>query len=203
MSSILAPVIHIEFCVPNREAFEIARAIFADIPTIKVSNTSITAAQYSAIISAGNSFGEMNGGIDGIINTLLSAYTPSRYIQEDVKSVINNKYIGELPVGTSILVKTNHPRYTSLIYTPTMRVAENVSTTLNAYLAFRSSLNTMIQHGISSGSSPLFCTGAGAMSINKSCSQMKEAYLSIFNKSLLNGNWIIYHAHHRKLLNLT
>jgi O-acetyl-ADP-ribose deacetylase (regulator of RNase III) len=194
--------LNIEFCVPNREAFEIARAIFADIPTIKVSNTSITAAQYSTIISAGNSFGEMNGGIDGIINTLLSAYTPSRYIQEDVKSVINNKYIGELPVGTSILVKTNHPRYTSLIYTPTMRVAENVSTTLNAYLAFRSSLLLMMHAQIKYASVPLFCTGAGAMSIIKSCNQMKEAYTSITKKILINGDWNIYHSHHRKLLNM-
>ena len=144
----------------------------------------------------------MNGGIDGIINTLLSAYTPSRYIQEDVKSVINNKYIGELPVGTSILVKANHPRYTSLIYTPTMRVAENVSNSINAYLAFRSSLLLMMHTQIKYASVPLFCTGAGAMSIIKSCNQMKEAYTSISKKLLLNGDWNIYHSHHRKLLNM-
>jgi O-acetyl-ADP-ribose deacetylase (regulator of RNase III) len=108
-----------------------------------------------------------------------------------------------LPVGTSILVNVSHPKYKYLIYTPTMRVAENISNSLNAYLAFRSTLLIMLEYGINSASVPLFCTGAGAMSITKSCNQMKEAFISINNKIFINGNWNIYHAHHRKLLNLT
>lgn len=142
------------------------------------------------------------GGVDGYLNTHLSAYTPNKYIQEDVKNIINNDYYGELPIGSSILVKTQHPKHKQLIYSPTMRVAEDVSNSINAYIAFRSALVLMKNNNIGLVSSPLFCTGAGNMDIRKACLQMKEAYNSVVNNNLVNGDWKCYHTHHRFLLDL-
>jgi O-acetyl-ADP-ribose deacetylase (regulator of RNase III) len=135
----------------------------------------------------------MNGGVDGMINT------PNSYIQEYVKLIINDKFYGKLPVGQSILIPTQHPTHRYLIYTPTMRVAEDVSNSLNAYLAFRSSLVLMKNNKITSASIPIFCTGAGCMDIVRAYEQMKEAYLSVKTGNLINGNWKIYHEHHRFL----
>ena len=71
---------------------------------------SITYTSYQTIISAGNTFGEMNGGVDGMINAHLSGYTPDSYIQEHVKLIINEKIYGEFPVGQSINSNpTSHP----------------------------------------------------------------------------------------------
>ena len=193
----------IEFCIRDKEAYNTACSVFADISNISIKFDSITNATYSTIISAGNSFGEMNGGVDGIINTHLSSYTPHKYIQEDVKNIINNEYIGELPVGQSILVHTNHPFHTQLIYAPTMRVAEDVSTTLNAYIAFRNALVLMKNRKINAASTPLFCTGAGNMSLKNSCEQMKEAYKSVMTGNLINKNWIDYHTNQRYLKSYT
>jgi O-acetyl-ADP-ribose deacetylase (regulator of RNase III) len=189
----------IEFCIKEKEAYEIAKAIFQDIPDISVTQTSITNGIYNVLISAGNSFAEMNGGVDGIINTHLSGYTPNAYIQSKVKDAINIYYMGELPVGCSILVPANHPNHHHLIYTPTMRVAEDVSNTINAYLAFRGTLLLMKKHAIMAASCPLFCTGAGCMSISQACNQMKEAYLSVIDGNLLGKDWPYYHRNHRYL----
>jgi hypothetical protein len=70
----------IEFCIKDRSTYEIARSIFQDIPDINIILNTITNGTYNVLISAGNSFAEMNGGVDGIINTHLSGYTPYSYI---------------------------------------------------------------------------------------------------------------------------
>jgi O-acetyl-ADP-ribose deacetylase (regulator of RNase III) len=192
----------IEICVKDKATYEIVKSFFQDISDIIVTQNTITNGQYSTIISAGNSFAEMNGGVDGIINTHLSGYTPDRYIQQDVKAYINNNFMGELPVGSSILIRTYHPRHIYLIYTPTMRVAEDVSNTINAYLAFRSALIVMKDNNITAASTPLFCTGAGCMSLLNACFQMKEAYKSVMNGNLIGKDWQYYHKNHRFLHNI-
>ena len=107
----------------------------------------------------------MNGGVDGIVNTLLSAYTPMERIESGVKRAICAAYAGELPVGASVTVRPRHPNYTHLIYAPTMRV--DVSGSLNAYLAFRAALLAASHAGCRDVSAPLFCTGSGSMSVER------------------------------------
>ena len=192
----------IEFCIKDKPSYEVVKSIFQDVPDVIVTNNTITNAIYPILISAGNSFAEMNGGVDGIINTHLSGYTPTMYIQQDVKNYINKNFMGELPVGRSILIKTHHPRHTHLIYTPTMRVAEDVSSTLNAYLAFRGALLVMRDNNLYAASTPLFCTGAGCMSLVKAAYQMKEAYLSVVKGNLIGKDWPYYHQNHRHLHSL-
>lgn len=189
----------IEFCIKDRPTYEVAKSIFQDISDITVSHNTITYGMYDTLISAGNSFAEMNGGVDGIINTHLSGYTPTMYIQQDVKEYINKNFMGELPVGRSIVVRTHHPKHNKLIYTPTMRVAEDVSKTINAYLAFRSALILMKDNNIFAASAPLFCTGAGCMNVVQACNQMKEAYLSVLYGNLIGKDWSYYHQNHRYL----
>ncbi len=192
-------IMKIELCIPDKQTYTIAKSIFEDVPDIIVNMKSITTGMYDTLISAGNSFAEMNGGVDGIINTHLSSYTPLGYIQKDVKEFINRHFMGELPVGRSICIRTRHRQHLRLIYTPTMRVAEDVSNTINAYLAFRSALLVMIGNNIFMASCPLLCTGAGCMTVEQACRQMKEAYLSVVNQTLVGKDWPAYHQHHRLL----
>jgi O-acetyl-ADP-ribose deacetylase (regulator of RNase III) len=192
----------IEICVRDKQQYEIAKSVFTEYDDIIVTHNTITNAQYNTLISAGNSFGQMDGGVDGIINSHLSSYTADKYIHQDVQDIINEKYLGELPVGQSIILQTNHPRHRYLIYAPTMRVAEDVSTSINAYLAFRGALLIMKHANISAASTPLFCTGAGCMDVLRACKQMKEAYETVIKNTLVRGNWQTYHSHHRHLLSL-
>lgn len=191
---------NIELCIPNKSTYDIVKSIVNSHNNIKVPNVSITQAQYSAIVSAGNSFGQMNGGVDGYINTLLSnSYSRMGDI---VQSNIFTNYAGELPVGSSIIVNVENNKFKYLIYSPTMRIAEPVGDSINAYIAFRSTILTAIKNGIVCFSSPIFCTGAGEMSVERSCRQMIEAYNSIYNETLIKKQWPEYIKHHKYLKNL-
>lgn len=191
----------VEVCVPNREQHATVAAALRGRGFL-VKNCSITQASAPAIVSAGNSFGEMNGGVDGIINTYLSSrIVPPRYVQEDVKRAIAADFCGELPVGSCIAVRADHPRHTHLLYAPTMRVAEDVAHSINAYLAMRAALLCARRSGITEMACPLLCTGAGNMPVAKACAQMRAAWDTLFepNESLVGGDWQTFHAHHRKL----
>lgn len=200
----MAPIV-VEVCIPNKEQFACASSLLTR-PGFDVRNTGITNASAPVIVSAGNSFGEMNGGVDGIINTHLSHFTrPPQYIQEDVKSTIASEYFGELPVGSCIIIPTTHPKHTSLLYAPTMRVAEDVSGSVNAYLAMRAALVCARRSGMTFIACPLLCTGAGKMSVAKACMQMQAAWDTLFDPrhSLIEGDWQTFHQHHRCLTGAT
>lgn len=93
------------------------------------------------IVSPANSFGIMNGGID-------QAYTErfGLVVQERIQKVIRDDYWGELPVGCCVIVPTDDPEYPWCASAPTMRVPEQVSTTLNAYHAFRAVRMAVARH---------------------------------------------------------
>jgi O-acetyl-ADP-ribose deacetylase (regulator of RNase III) len=169
----------IELCIPNKREFDIASPIFTTNPNFSVENKSITEASYSCIASAGNSFAGMSGGVDGIINTHLSAFSEG-YVQEFVKKTIVEKFKGELPVGSAVSVYTLHPRHKVLIYAPTMRIPESLpKDTIAPYLAFRAVLVEAERLGIDGVSVPLFGTGAGEVPVDLACRQMLRAYESI------------------------
>lgn len=119
------------------------------------------------------------GGIDAAINRLLS--TPFKDIQADVRSAIAERYVGEQPVGTSIIVPA-HAGVEYLAYAPTMRIPENSANTLNAYLAFRAVLVDVRRHEpkIKTLICSSLCTGAGEMNPTVAAAQMKLAWLSVF-----------------------
>ena len=156
--------------------------------------------------TAGNSFGGMSGGVDGAVNTHLSSYTPCEYVQDRVKAAIVEQFAGELPVGAAVVVATAHPRHTTLIYAPTMRVPGPLpEDTIVPYLAFRAVLVALKRSGMRSVSTPLFGTGAGEVPVAKACRQMLRAAASVeaCGRTMLQPNELFsMHRDHRELLAL-
>ena len=197
----------IEVCVPDSAQFEIAAAIFSSCPRFfTVRQTSIVNASHRSIATAGNSFGGMSGGVDGAVNTHLSSYTPCEYVQDRVKAAIVEQFAGELPVGAAVVVATAHPRHTTLIYAPTMRVPGPLpEDTIVPYLAFRAVLVALKRSGMRSVSTPLFGTGAGEVPVAKACRQMLRAAASVeaCGRTMLQPNELFsMHRDHRELLAL-
>ncbi|MFH7027510.1 MAG: macro domain-containing protein [Heteroscytonema crispum UTEX LB 1556] len=66
------------------------------------------------MVSPANSFGMIDGGIDATIMRFFghSLARVQRHILED--------YLGQQPVGTSMIVETSHHKHPFLAYTPTM-----------------------------------------------------------------------------------
>jgi O-acetyl-ADP-ribose deacetylase (regulator of RNase III) len=155
--------------------------VFAGYPDIEISCGNILDLQKDAIVSPANSFGFMDGGID-------LAY--SRYfgwdLQKRLQKVIREEYYGELLVGRAVILETKNKEIKYLISAPTMRVPQDISETLNAYLAFRAVLieikefNDKNDNKIKSLLCPGLGTLTGCMSSMTCASQMKKAYDSIF-----------------------
>jgi O-acetyl-ADP-ribose deacetylase (regulator of RNase III) len=155
----------------------------------------------------------MDGGIDGSINALMTSFEPNQsYFHERVQKAILYRYCGEQPVGTTLLIPTHHPApFRYVAHMPTMRVPEDVSTSLNAYLAFRSLLVEILWFNkkatfdgrphdiISSVVCVPCCTSSGSMPYSRSTKQMKAAWKSVFIDPPKLEDWPSLHQAHREL----
>lgn len=108
---------------------------FNGYQNVNVSCGNIFDIKADAVISPANSFGFMDGGID-------LAY--SKYfgweLQESLQNKIRDEFYGELPVGLAAIVATKNDKIKFFVSCPTMRIPEDISNTVNAYLAFRAGL---------------------------------------------------------------
>jgi len=122
--------------------------------------------------------------MDGGIDLVYSEYFGWN-LENELQKNIQEKYNGEIPVGVATIIETNNKKIKYLISAPTMRIPEDVSNTLNAYLAFRASLIEIIKFNKNSKQNikSVLCPGLGTLTGNispKKCAQqMKFAYDSI------------------------
>jgi O-acetyl-ADP-ribose deacetylase (regulator of RNase III) len=177
----------ITFVSLNNEINHVIRKVFPieQYPNIKsVCQNVSKCVPHDCIVSPANSFGQMDGGIDKTLSYLLMKNQEFEYIGEKVRNIISYRYSGEQPVGTCILLNSGSPFFPFLAHAPTMTVPTDVVDTLNAYYAFKSVLEEIVNHNrdcenstyISSLLTTTFCTGYGEMSITNSLIQMKKAY---------------------------
>jgi O-acetyl-ADP-ribose deacetylase (regulator of RNase III) len=186
----------------NIEIVNAWKSAFYDYDDVEVSCGNIFDLSADAIISPANSFGFMDGGID-----LVYIRHFGNGLQEALQNIIRSEFYGEIPVGTARIVKTDDVKIKYLISAPTMRIPENVSTTVNAYLAFRASLvedgkfNGANSGKISSILSPGLGTLTGMISPANCALQMKYAYDSIVkNKKTFPQNLQEAYLNHKRLL---
>jgi len=160
---------------------------FKDYPNVKISCGDIFEIKADAIISPANSFGFMDGGIDLVYSEYFGWN-----LQKELQDKIRSDFYGELPVGLAVIIKTGNDKIKYLISCPTMRVPEDVSDTVNAYLAFRAGLlevlnfnkdnrNKKNREKITSILCPGLGTLTGMLSETTCAKQMKYAFDSIFN----------------------
>jgi O-acetyl-ADP-ribose deacetylase (regulator of RNase III) len=164
----------------NQTLVEAWLRTFADRPDVKPSAGQIFDIRADAIISPANSFGFMDGGIDYIYSGHLGWH-----VQDRLQDIIRRDHDGELPVGMAVLLPTDHADIPYLISAPTMRVPEDVSGTVNAFLAFRAALRVVVQANreqpdkITSVLCPGLGTATGRMSPQACAWQMHAAYQKI------------------------
>ncbi len=171
---------------------------FRDQPAFVVERRDYFDVQADAMVSPANSFGVMDGGLDLAIQMTLG---PS--IQRRVRARIEERHHGELHVGAAEIVETGDSRWPWLVAAPTMRVPEDVSRTVNAYVAFRAILLAIRTHN-ASGAAPirtLLCsglaTGVGGMPARRCATQMRLAYLQVSGAPALPDFAAIHAAHGR------
>lgn len=149
--------------------------------------------EWDCLSTAANSFGRMGGGLDAAINAHFGGV-----LDLEIQALIKERWFGELPVGTSLLVKAVNQSWREperfVAYTPTMRQpGTNISATLNAYLAMRGVLTTVERYNrnedpwipcilpIESIVIPGYGTGVGRMDPRMVAKQMFQAFTSVYS----------------------
>ncbi len=144
---------------------EIVRGFFEQVP------------QYDCMVSPANSFGLMDGGVDLAITNYFGEQLMKR-----VQERIIEEYMGEQPVGTSIIVETHDPKHPFLAHTPTMRVPMEIAHTDNVYKAMWAMLLAVRRHNqtaerkIEIIACPGLGTGYGRVPFGEAARQMSMAY---------------------------
>jgi O-acetyl-ADP-ribose deacetylase (regulator of RNase III) len=100
--------------------------------------------RFDCMVSAANSFGLMDGGVDAAITDFFGPSLPVA-----VQRRILDEYLGEQPVGTSMIVETGHPSHPFVAHTPTMRVPMAIARTDNVYRAMWAMLIAVRRHNLS------------------------------------------------------
>lgn len=165
----------IQLCTLDEAMAEAWQAAFAGTPvSIRVGD--ILAEPVDAVVSAANSFGIMDGGLD---------LHYARHFGEDLECRLRERlaaeHDGELPVGQALIVPTGDAAIPWMVSAPTMRVPATIDRTTHVYLAFRAALRAVREHArehssIDSLACPALGAGVGAMPFERVARQMRAAY---------------------------
>lgn len=132
---------------------------------------------YDCLVTAGNSFGLMDAGMDLAVVRFFG-----REVMDSIQHRIVEDYLGEQPVGTSLIVSTGHPAHPFVAHTPTMRIPMNISGTDHVYVALWAALTAVHRHNreethkIATLACPGLGTGTGGMDPLEAALQMCLAY---------------------------
>ena len=158
---------------------------FAGLEAVRVHNGTFQSliGEYNCFVSPANSFGLMDGGIDGAITNFFGVALEQR-VQDEIWRV----YRGEQPVGTCLIVPTGDPRCPWLAHCPTMRVPLDVSWTNHAYAACLAALTTAEAHGVQTLACPGLGTQTGHIPPDVAARQMRFAY-DLWRGPYTRPNW--------------
>lgn len=131
-----------------------------------------------ALITAGNSYGQMDGGVD----RALSDHFPG--LQRAVWAAIADESQGYLPVGSALVVPIQDAAVPWLVYAPTMRVPMSLrGHDVAVHDSFWAALVAIARHNakddrrsITSVASPGFGTGFGQVAPERAARLMATAY---------------------------
>lgn len=163
-------------------------------------------ADADALVTAGNSFGIMDGGVD------LAVARAFPDIESRIRDLIREKFWGELPVGAAVIAPTIRTPIRDIVYAPTMRVPMSIAGTDAVYRAMWAALTEVGRHNrrcppereqfrtpdmaIGTLIVPGLGTGAGRMPPEEAARQMALAWRN-FEGPLTVNNWqAASHRHH-------
>lgn len=169
---------------------------FGGCEDILIYNGGIFDLPTQCIVSPANSFGFMDGGIDKVIIDKIGISAQHK-LQDRIKETL----FGELLVGESVLILTDHPEIRYMISAPTMRIPTRLRESVNPYLASKAIFALLkVYPDIDIVTIPGLGTGVGKMPFNVCAKQMRKAYDEVWLgiKPSINS-WVELNLHHALL----
>lgn len=168
---------------PKAQLCEAWQKSFQNLPNVEITQGYFEQLpEFDCIVSAGNSFGMMDGGVDLAIANFFGQSLVKR-VQERILS----EYLGEQPVGTSIIVPTGNQKHPFVAHTPTMRVPQPIAHTDQVYSAMWGMFLAVYHHNQTSNhrikilACPGLGTTTGKMAYDEAAEQMAMAYENFLN----------------------
>ncbi|EHW5310389.1 macro domain-containing protein [Escherichia albertii] len=193
-------MINLILSAPVPEIAEAFKRVFANADNVDVVEKPFEAIpEFDCMVSAANSFGLMDGGVD----TAITAFFGTQ-LQTRVQNHILREYLGEQPVGTAFVIETGDNNHPWLVHAPTMRVPLTIDGTDAVYNATWAALLAIFQHNKNATTDrkiktvvfPAMGAGCGQVPFESVARQMKQAWDN-FNKKTEAINW--EYAHSRQL----
>ena len=168
---------------PEEAMCDAFRERFANLPRVTVLQSLFEdLPPHDCFVTAANSFGIMNAGIDAAV---------IRFHGDDlmrrVQNRILNEYLGEQPIGTSFIEPTGKPDYPFIGHSPTMRVPGSIEGTDKVYVATWASLIAVYQYNVANPDTiksvvfPAMGAGFGGVPFTEVARQMAVAYRHYLN----------------------
>ena len=168
---------------PNEKLCAAFKLHFKNHPRVSVFNGFFQELEnFDCMVSAANSFGLMDGGVDGAITSFFGFE-----LMDAVQDHIINQFRGEQPVGASFIIETGHEKHRYLAHTPTMRIPMPITATDNVYCAMWAMLTTVWKHNresddkIRTVACPGLGTATGRVPPSSAANQMSLAYSNFVN----------------------
>jgi O-acetyl-ADP-ribose deacetylase (regulator of RNase III) len=163
---------------PDKSLYSAFQEYFDYFPNVEISNNYFEWLQeYDCLVSPANSFGMMDGGMDAAITNFFGIS-----LEKKIQQRILEDYLGEQPVGTSLIVETGHPQHPFVAHTPTMRIPMSIRGTDVPYTAMWAMLLAVRHHSktshhqINTVVCPGLGTGIGQVPHREAARQMSLAY---------------------------
>jgi O-acetyl-ADP-ribose deacetylase (regulator of RNase III) len=142
---------------------------------------------YDTVVSPANSYGELKGGVD----YYYYRYLGGDELQKKIYKQLSDEYYGEIPIGSSMLVKVDDKPTKHIIMCPTMTIPMNVDGTRNAYLFMKALLKTLQDNyeecKFNNILVPLPCIGVGGMDYGLMAKQIKVAIQAFENCGIIRA----------------
>ena len=178
--------------VPDHRLLTAFNYSFANLDNVEIIPRPFeTIKGFDCMVSAANSFGLMDGGVDAAITSFFGSQ-----LQVRVQKHIIQEYLGEQPVGTAFVIDSGNKQHPWLIHAPTMRVPLIIDGTDAVYRATWAALLSVYHHNRTVAESeqintvvfPAMGAGCGQVQPASVARQMKLAWDN-FNKKTDEISW--------------
>ena len=164
----------IYLCAREDNLFNAWKLFCGQYEFVEVTKQDIMSINADSIVSPANSFGFMTGGIDLHYKNYFG-----QPVEDTIRQKIVSEYNGELCIGQATSIKIIDPKpltkYKYVIFAPTMRIPENVSHTINAFLSAKAALIEANKINADSIVFPGLGTGTGGMLAEDCAKQVSAA----------------------------
>jgi O-acetyl-ADP-ribose deacetylase (regulator of RNase III) len=168
---------------PDAGLIEAMARQFAGLPRVDVVRSRFEVmSEYDCLIMPANSFGLIDAGITRSVARFFGDALVRR-----VQRCVLEEYLGEQPVGTSVLLGTGDPRHPFVAHTPIVRFQAPLTHSDHVYVGMWAALLAVDRHNRSSSqlisvvACPGLATSATRAPVDETARQMSLAYRHFLN----------------------